>query len=130
MELITQYENKLNEYVCGLSNENYIFEITKLCGYGCFLPVNKNVSLVDLHNTVSLYFQRDIIELFFLNCVTNEKIKVPITSQSRIRDFLCLHNSGASPTIKPIYPVPCQIVYKLYLDDGHTHLGQSCHLIT
>lgn len=126
MNIEQEYEAKLTDFVNGLTNQNHIFEITKLCGYGCFMPINKNNSLLDLYNSVSLLYEREIIELFFVNNVTNEKIKVPISSHVRIHDFIFQYNSGSNLVIKPIYPVPCKIVYRLYYDDGHTHGDHVC----
>ena len=124
-----EYDAKLNDYVNRLTNQHIILELTKLCGYGCFMPINKKSTLIELYNSVSLLFEREVMELFFLNNDTNEKIKVPISSNISILDFIFKHNSGSNLVIKPIYPVPCKVVYRLYYDDGHTHGDQVCHII-
>ena len=61
---------------------------------------------------------------------TNEKINIPITAEITIRDFLFSHNSGPVQIIKPVYPMPCKIVYRVYFDDGHTHGNTACELKT
>jgi hypothetical protein len=90
------------------------------------MPINKKSSLIDLYNSVSLLFEREVMELFFLCNDTNEKIKVPITGNITVQEFIFKHNSGPNLKIKPIYPVPCKVVYCLYFDDGHTHGDQLC----
>ena len=62
-------------------------------------------------------------QLFFINMCTNEKIYIPITDEITIRDFLF-----SSKMIKPIYPISCKVVYRIYFDDGHTHENIVCEL--
>ena len=120
---------KLQQYIDTIPNYKFIFEVTKLCGYGEFMTVFKNQSLLDLYSTISYQFDnREIKELFFINDNTGEKIKVPISSTIRIKDFISGHNVGPRLNIKPIYPVPCKMVYRLYFDDGHAHGAAPCHL--
>jgi hypothetical protein len=129
MNQVEEYHAKLNDYVDKLNNQHIMLELTKLCGYGCFMPINKKSTLIDLYSSVSLLFEREILELFFMNNNTNEKIKVPISGNMSILDFIFKHNSGSNLVIKPIYPVPCKVVYRLYFDDGHTHGDQLCNII-
>jgi hypothetical protein len=120
---------KLKQFVDTIQNYKFLFEVTKLCGYGEFITVFKNQSLLDLYSTISYQFDnREIKELFFMNDTTGEKIKVPISSTIRISDFISGHNVGPNLSIKPIYPIPCKIVYRLYFDDGHVHGITPCHL--
>lgn len=120
---------KLKQFVDTIQNYKFIFEVTKLCGYGEFITVFKHQSLLDLYSTISYQFDnREIKELFFMNDTTGEKIKVPISSTIRISDFISGHNVGPNLNIKPIYPIPCKIVYRLYFDDGHVHGTTPCHL--
>ena len=120
---------KLQQFVDTIPNYKFIFEVTKLCGYGEFITVFKNQTLLDLYSTISYQFDnREIKELFFINDTTGEKIKVPISSNIRINDFISGHNVGPNLNIKPIYPIPCKIVYRLYFDDGHVHGAAPCHL--
>jgi hypothetical protein len=123
------FNYKLQQYVDTIQNYKFIFEVTKLCGYGEFMTVFKNQSLLDLYSTISYQFEnREIKSLFFLNEHTGEKIIVPMSSTTRIKDFIAGYNLGNSLVIKPIYPLPCKIVYRLYFDDGHVHGAAPCHL--
>ena len=122
---------KLQQYIETTTNNKFIFEVTKLCGYGEFLTIFKNQTLLELYSAISYQFDnREIKQLFFVNELTNAKITVPISSTLRIKDFLASYNSGSNLVIKPIYPMPCKIVYRLYFDDGHTHGIELCQLAT
>jgi hypothetical protein len=131
MDLESEYNAKFTDLCNKISNNKFMFEITKLCGYGEFLTVYKKQSLLDLYKTVSMQFEcKDIKELFFINNCTNEKIRIPITDEITIWQFIFSYNSGSSQVIKPLYPVPCKIVYRIYFDDGHTHGDTTCELKT
>ena len=130
MDLISEYDNKHDQYIKCIPNYKYIFEVTKLCGHGEFLTVYKNQTLLDLYKTISLQYEcKNIKRLFFINKSTGEQIDVPVTEQITIKDFILNLNSGSNSIISPIYPIPCKIVYKIYFDDGHTHGNVPCKLI-
>ena len=131
MDLESEYNAKFTDLCNKIPNDKFIFEITKLCGYGEFLLVYKKQTLLDLYKTVSMQTEcKDIKELFFVNNITNEKIRIPITNEITIWQFIFSHNSGPTQIIKPIYPVPCKIVYRIYFDDGHTHGDKACEMKT
>ena len=130
MDNETEYNTKFTDFFNKISNNRYIFEITKLCGYGEFLTVYKKQTLLDLYKSVSMHFEcKDIKELFFINSFNGEKIRIPITDEITIFQFIFNNNNGSAQIIKPIYPVPCKIVYRLYFDDGHRHENVECKLI-
>jgi predicted nucleic-acid-binding Zn-ribbon protein len=129
MDINDEYNAKFEDLCNKIPNNKYIFEVTKLCGYGEFLLVYKKQTLLDLYRTVSIQTEcKDILELFFIDSTTNKKIKVPITNEITIWEFIFSKNNGPNQAIKPIYPIPCKIVYRLYFDDGHTHGDNACEL--
>ena len=129
MDPVSEYNAKFDDLCNKIPNNKYIFEVTKLCGYGEFLLIYKKQTLLDLYKTVSMQSEcKDIKELFFINSITNEKIRVPITNEITIWEFIFSKNNGPNQAIKPIYPIPCKIVYRLYFDDGHTHGDNACEL--
>ena len=100
---------KLQQYMETTTNNKFIFEVTKLCGYGEFLTIFKNQTLLELYSTISYQFDnKEIKSLFFVNEITKDKIPVPISSTIRIKDFISSYNSGSNLVIKPIYPMPCK----------------------
>jgi len=129
MDPIDEYNSKFEQLCNGIPNNKYMFEITKLCGYGQFITIFKRQTLLDLYKIISLHYEcKDIKQLFFINTRTNEKINIPITDEITIRDFLFSYTSTTTQMIKPIYPLSCKVVYRIYLDDGHTHGNAPCEL--
>ena len=130
MDIESEFNAKFQQMCNGILNNQYIFEITKLCGHGQFIPIFKRQTLIDIYKIISLHYDcKDIKQLFFINSCTNEKIHIPITHVITIQDFLFSHNSGSSQIIKPIYPIPSTVVYRIYFDDGHTHGNSPCEVI-
>ena len=129
MDIESEFNAKFQQMCNGIINNQYIFEITKLCGHGQFIPIFKRQTLIDIYKIISLHYDcKDIKQLFFINSCTNEKIHIPITHVITIQDFLFSHNSGSSQIIKPIYPIPSTVVYRIYFDDGHTHGNSPCEV--
>ena len=127
MNTETEYNLKFKDYCDKIQNDKFIFEITKLCGYGEFLVIYKKQTLLDLYKMVSMQFEsKDVKELFFMDSNTIEKIRIPITNEITIWEFIFSKNNGTNQSIKPVYPIPCKIVYKIYFDDGHTHGNNPC----
>ena len=130
MEIESEFNAKFQQMCNGILNNQYIFEITKLCGHGQFIHIFKRQTLIDIYKIISLHYDcKDIKQLFFINSCTNEKIHIPITDVITIQDFLFSHNSGSAQIIKPIYPIPYTVVYRIYFDDGHTHGNSPCEVI-
>jgi hypothetical protein len=98
-----------------------VLEIEKCCGYSEFTFMYKEATLNELYNSIYYQFQltRETynIRLFLKDNLGNE-IQVPSNS-TKLNDFI----KGHRPVLTPIYPVPAQVVYKFYLDDGHCSCG-------
>ena len=116
-ELQKKYDNNIQDIIKKIPNSKFIFEITKCCGYSTFILVYKKQTLLDLYKIVSLDFECSTLKSLYAKNDLGEKLTVPITELLTIKDFIIKYRQDY---LKPIYPVPNQIVYKLYLDDGHT----------
>jgi hypothetical protein len=109
--VISEFDKKINHFITSIPSSRYIFEVSKFCGYSEFLIIYKNEPLSNLYKNVSLQFEcPDVKGLYLTN---NKDNKIPITSMFTIREFIIKEK------IKPYYPLPSQVVYKIYLDDGH-----------
>ena len=84
MDVESEYNAKFEQLCNGIPNNKYILEVTKLCGYGEFNTIYKKQTLLDLYAIVALQFDREIIQIFFLNDITKEKIKIPISNSIRL----------------------------------------------
>jgi len=122
VEDYNNYETKFEELNRTLFSNMIMFELTKCCGYGSFMPVYKTSSLQELYLTVKHHFSLNRIdELYIVSNLNNQKIQIPMMEEKTVGEYVreCVGNSP--PIISPIYAMPHPVVYKLYVDDGHTH---------
>jgi hypothetical protein len=110
------YQNRIDEMFNRITNNQYIIEMTKCCGYCFFMLFHKNFTLSDMYNHVLFEMPSNTIKLY-LQKETGERLIIPRDSTIILRTFI-LENSE---WFKPIYPMPVKVVYRVYFDDGHTH---------
>ena len=100
-------------------NNQLIFQVTKCCDYSEWVTVFKKQTTYDLYKNVSLQFSGlNPLSLYGIHKDTNEKIIIP-HDDTNIKDFIIRH----CDSFIPIYPIPYNVVYRIYYDDGtfHTH---------
>jgi hypothetical protein len=113
--------NRFTEYTNELSNKMYCFEVTKCCGYSALVYVYKTSNVIDLYNNIYHHFRcNQIVELYLLN-KDNTKISINDYLDKSMTEFIQVMTDTSNRILEPIYPLPLPVVYKLYLDDGHTH---------
>lgn len=116
------YDTKFEELNRTLFSNMVMFELTKCCGYGSFMPVYRSSSLQELYSTVRHHFSLNRIdELYIVSNMNNEKIQIPMMEEKTVGEYIRECVSNSPPIISPIYGIPHPVVYKLYVDDGHTH---------
>jgi hypothetical protein len=123
-QTIENFNNNLNEYINNyVRNNMYVIELTKCCGYGTFITVYKDETLIDVYKKASMHIGTNEIKSLFIITPLNEKIMVPISSLITFRQFLMSQIIDSNnPNMVPIYPMPAHIVYRIYVDDGHCHI--------
>ena len=84
------------------------------CGYSELVSCTKKDSLKNLHENVSSVFGQKI-KLYIIN--ETERIWIPDSQDISVKNYL-----RETPKLKPQYPLPANIVYKIYLDDGSCHI--------
>lgn len=110
------YQNRIDEMFNRITNNQYIVEMTKCCGYSFFMLFHKNYTLADMYNQVLFEMPSNTIELY-LQKNTGERLTIPRDSTIILRTFVLENNDW----FKPIYAMPVKVVYRVYFDDGHTH---------
>ena len=117
------FQDKLDEHIRNMTTLMFTFEVTKCCGYSTFITIYKEKTLLNLYEQIMDHFQiLEIKELFFY-APSGERIRIPISKQT-VYQFVQTCITGNSVNLVPIYALPRQVVYRLYLDDGecgHTH---------
>ena len=120
-KITTPVEKKQEEFWRFASSNKFIIEATKCCGYSDLIVTYKERSLVDLH--------RDIFDAFGSTQETSQLYvlhkDVNITGRLVIpQDFILTTRSFIANNpdyFLPIYSLPSPVVYRIYLDDGHSH---------
>jgi hypothetical protein len=118
-----EYIKKITYMEENISNTMYIFEVTKLCGHGEFVLIDKDDTLFNLYNTVARYFGATHIDhLLIRNEETGDTKKIPITNMT-VREYIYkgLSDNEMRWFFRPIYKEPAKTVYRIIYDDGHTH---------
>jgi hypothetical protein len=120
---VEDYTSKMLQYTSSIPNNKYIFEITKLCGYSEFIFINKDESILDLYKAISHQFEcRDIKSLFLASGIN--RYSIPLTNILSLRKFItdAQKDGMLRQFIIPVYQLPAPVVYRIYFDDGHTHI--------
>ena len=120
--LIT-YNNKLNIYFNSIINMNYLFEVSKCCGYSEIVSMYKeHTTLHDLYYNVVRQFQMNTLNsLWITDNINEQKLHIPNDETISLKQFI-LNNSNF---FKPLYPLPAKVVYKVYFDDGMCHCSHN-----
>lgn len=118
--IIDDNYNKLyGKFLEGLKNYHYYFEISKCCGYSEMVSCTKEDTLKKLYDHISYIFRNTKIKLFILH--GGQKLWIPPSNDIFIKDYL----REMREFLKPEYPIPCEIIYKIYIDDGHCVIGHQ-----
>jgi hypothetical protein len=124
---INKYNTHINDFIKRLPNNQYMFEFSKCCGYTELITEYKDKSLTDLYKTMQCTFgQLPIGEpiglLYAVDQTNNTKMLVPNDPTVSVRQFIVANR----PFFIPLYPIPMNIVYKMYYDDGVCHKQMDC----
>jgi hypothetical protein len=120
------YNQNKEAYLRSLFDTHYVFEVTKCCGYSSWVSVYKDEPYSTLYKNIMREFnylqlsQPKVDFQLYATNVLGEKLILPKAFDDEhhyIKDFL----SKNKEFFIPVYPLPAKIVYKIYLDDGHTH---------
>jgi hypothetical protein len=124
-------EEKKAEHWKNVLESQYIFEVTKCCGYSTFITVFKNRNMYEIFRCVEDTFQiyRNNYNsmgyeynLYVLHRETNEHMFLPRTLDMPIKEYI----KENIPYFTPIYPIPTTVIYRIYIDYGHHCTNNGC----
>ena len=129
-------EEKKAEYWNNVLSSQYIFEVTKCCGYSTFITVFKNRNMYEIFRCVEDTFQiyknnynstgynstGYEYNLYVVHRETNEHMFLPRTLDMPIKVYI----QENIPYFTPIYPIPTTVIYRIYIDDGHHCTNNGC----
>ena len=112
-----KYDDNFTNLIKQIPNNKYVVEITKCCNYSTFVLVNKRGTLLDLYKEVSNWFECRTLNKLYLKSPDGDTITIPMTDIISMKEYIRTNQA----LFAPIYPIPNWVVYRIYLDDGHTH---------
>jgi len=118
---LEQYYSRRDDFLRLLTqNSQFIFEVTKCCGYGEWVSVFKDQPIVQLYNNIENQFAGLRPKELCAIDISGNKLLVPETSNLTLR--LLIKNNPSF--FKPIYPLPAYVIYRIYIDEGCCHKGK------
>ena len=124
---IDLYNRKLQQYLDGVTTDRIIIELTKCCGYSQFQMYYNKYTLAEFYQNMAYEWSNTTkLDLFVLDG-SGQRLDIPKYINSiTLREFI----SNNRRFFIPIYPVPAKVVYRIYLDDGHTHADDCSSVFT
>jgi len=115
-DLNIEYNEHKNKFINSTVNFQFIFQVTKCCEYSEWVSVYKKQTTSDLYKNIGFQFAGLSPLTLYGKNKDDKKIILP-NDDTIISDFLLQY-----PTFFiPIYPIPYQVIYRIYYDDGHNH---------
>jgi hypothetical protein len=107
------YDTKKEQFINDLFEHQFVFEVTKSCGFSVWIPVYKNMTLSCLYENVINYFEmyKEKIILSVSN-PDGENLIIPSNTTQTIKEFIQINKLF----FKAIYNLPAKIVYKVGLE--------------
>ena len=111
--LMKKYNKKKGEFFGLTANYQYIFELTKCCGYGEWVAVYKDAPLSQLYDNIYLQFGGLKPDKLYAPNESCERLDILRDEECSVRKLI----SGNSLFFRPIYPLPSSAVYRIYIDE-------------
>jgi hypothetical protein len=120
-EQTNKYNQLISDFLKEIPGKMFTFEVTKCCNYSTLVFLFKEDKLSDLFLQAAKHFGcQNLVSLYILDS-EGQKVLIPFNSRTLIKDFIFEHAQANNRILKPIYDVPLPVVYRIYIDDGHSH---------
>lgn len=120
-EQTNKYNQLISDFLKEIPGKMFTFELTKCCNYSTLVFLFKEDKLSDLFLQAAKHFGcQNLVSLYILDS-EGQKVLIPFNSRTLIKDFIFEHAQANNRILKPIYDVPLPVVYRIYIDDGHSH---------
>jgi hypothetical protein len=108
-------EEKRTFFCNNMHQNHFIIELTKTCGYSEWFLIMKSYTLKDVFRYVKTLLRTEKFKLYVKDSFNNTCFLEE--SDYELNEFIRINHSF----FRPIYDLPYQVVYRLYVDDGHCH---------
>lgn len=105
------FSKKLENYYKHLNGNCIWIELTKCCGFSCFISIYKLSKLSDIYNNASCHLSNISIVNLYVNDDNGNKLIIP-NDDMCVNDYLNLNRVF----FKPIYPLPNDVVYRVFIE--------------
>jgi hypothetical protein len=120
-EQTNRYNQLVSNHLKEIPGKMFTFELTKCCNYSTLVFLYKEDKVCDLFIQVAKHFgSQNLVSLYLLD-QQGQKVLVPFNSNRLIKDFIFEYTQSNNRILKPIYDIPLPVVYRIYIDDGHSH---------
>ena len=120
-EQTNKYNQLISDFLKEIPGKMFTFEVTKCCNYSTLVFLFKEDKLSDLFLQAAKHFGcQTLVSLYILDS-EGQKVLIPFNSRTLVKDFIFDHTQANNRILKPIYDVPLPVVYRIYIDDGHSH---------
>jgi len=125
MTTINDFNIQSQRFIGNCFNNRHIIEFTKMCGYFEWTTIYKSqdINLYDLYEIAETHFRQKKLILYANNQSSDLNtepetnwIKIPREKDTNFYNYIATNRDF----FIPVYPVPTNIVYKIYVDDCHT----------
>ena len=126
MTTINDFQIQSHRFIESCFNNRYIIEFTKMCGYFEWTTIYKSqsITLYDIYDIAETHFRQKNLILYAKSNKSSEPntnpdthwIKISSNKDIDFYDYIARHRDF----FIPVYPVPANIVYKIYVDDCNT----------
>ena len=115
---MSDFTNKVAEYLGTCTYNMYILEVEKECGYNQWVFIFKNDTIRDMVVAIRKTFMNEgNIQLSVQNS-QGLRMVIPIDNNQLFREFMTKNSSFFTP----LYPSPANVVYKIYYEDRDSYI--------
>jgi hypothetical protein len=127
---IAEFDEQQQRLINIIHEYEYIFELRKCCGYKEWINVYKTMTICDLYKKVYHRFQlnkeEDMNNIYLFILGQDGQLSGIEKNDTRTIRELIMNNQHH---FKAVYPLPCKLVYWLYIDDGGCHSDHCANKI-
>ncbi len=114
-----EYSSKFANMIMRIPDTMYIFEVTKMCEYGEFVLIYKDMLVSEMIKVVATQFQDPSIHtLYFMNPKTQDKHTISITDPFTVRQLIFQFQTSETmrEAIAPLYSnMENFVVYRVFI---------------
>jgi hypothetical protein len=112
------FSEKLDNYYKHIKGNCVWIELTKCCGFSTFISVYKMSKLANIYNNARCHLSNIPIQNLYVMDGVGNKLVIPCCGEGEGNADICINDflNSNRAFFKPIYPLPNDVVYKVYIE--------------